>query len=127
MIQPSGFFNQKAKRLRILAAYIHENYEDDLNKFFTRDLQKIRNELLSLNGIGPETEDSILLYAFKIQQVSKERIRAEIAKIIIDKNRSLGIKYLLNLNLLKYILPEVVNMQGVEQPKQYHPEMSRNN
>ena len=63
MIQPSGFFNQKAKRLRISAAYIHENYEDDLNKFFTRDLQKIRNELLSLNGIGPETADSILLYA----------------------------------------------------------------
>lgn len=63
MIQPSGFFNQKAQRLKILASHLHENYEDDLDKFFNRDLQEIRNELLSLNGIGPETADSILLYA----------------------------------------------------------------
>ena len=63
MIQPSGFFNQKAKRLKILASHLHENYEDDLDKFFNRDLQEIRRELLSLNGIGPETADSILLYA----------------------------------------------------------------
>jgi len=63
MIQPSGFFNQKAKRLKILASHLHKNYEDDLDKFFDRDLQEIRRELLSLNGIGPETADSILLYA----------------------------------------------------------------
>lgn len=63
MIQPSGFFNQKAQRLKILASHVHENYEDDLDKFFNRDLQEIRRELLSLNGIGPETADSILLYA----------------------------------------------------------------
>ena len=63
MIQPSGFFNQKAKRLKILTSYLHKNYEDDLDKFFNRDLQEIRSELLSLNGIGPETADSILLYA----------------------------------------------------------------
>jgi len=63
MIQPSGFFNQKATRLKILASYIYENYDGSLDKFFERDLQEIRNELLSLNGIGPETADSILLYA----------------------------------------------------------------
>lgn len=63
MIQPSGFFNQKAIRLKILASYIYENYDGSLDKFFERDLQDIRNELLSLNGIGPETADSILLYA----------------------------------------------------------------
>lgn len=63
MIQPSGFFNQKAKRLKILASHLRENYKDDLDRFFDRDLQEIRNELLSLNGIGPETADSILLYA----------------------------------------------------------------
>jgi len=63
MIQPSGFFNQKARRLKILASYLDNNYDDDLNKFFNRELQEIRSELLSLNGIGPETADSILLYA----------------------------------------------------------------
>jgi len=63
MIQPSGFFNQKATRLKILATHIYEKYDSDLDKFFKRDLQEIRRELLSLNGIGPETADLILLYA----------------------------------------------------------------
>ena len=63
MIRPSGFFNQKAKRLKNLSSHIHKNYNDDLDKFFKRDLTDVRKELLSLNGIGPETADSILLYA----------------------------------------------------------------
>ena len=63
MIQPSGFFNQKAHRLKVLSSHLHENYNGNLDKFFSRDLQKIRQELISLNGIGPETADSILLYA----------------------------------------------------------------
>jgi endonuclease-3 related protein len=63
MIQPSGFFNQKAQRLKILASYLHDEYNNNLDKFFKRDLKVTRQELLSLNGIGPETADSILLYA----------------------------------------------------------------
>lgn len=63
LIQPSGFFNQKAQRLKMLSQYLYRRYGDDLDRFFNRDSQEIRNELLSLNGIGPETADSILLYA----------------------------------------------------------------
>ena len=63
MIQPSGFFNQKATRLKILAEHIYEDYGSSLDNFFKRDLQEIRDELLLLNGIGPETADSMLLYA----------------------------------------------------------------
>jgi endonuclease-3 related protein len=63
MIKPSGFFNKKAKRLKNLALYLHNNYHDNLGTFFNRDLHAIRKELLSLSGIGPETADSILLYA----------------------------------------------------------------
>jgi len=63
LIKPSGFFNQKAKRLKNLSLYIKNSYNCDLNKFFNKDLQDIRKELLTLNGIGPETADSILLYA----------------------------------------------------------------
>lgn len=63
LIQPSGFFNQKAKRLKNLALYLQKNYGCDINVFFRRNLQEIRQELLSLNGIGPETADSIILYA----------------------------------------------------------------
>jgi len=51
------------RKIEILASHVHENYGDDLGKFFNRDLQEVRRELLSLNGIGPETADSILLYA----------------------------------------------------------------
>lgn len=63
LVKPTGFFNQKANRLKNLASYINNNYEGDLDSFFKRDLHEIREELLSLNGIGPETADSILLYA----------------------------------------------------------------
>jgi len=63
IIKPSGFFNQKAKRLKNLSLYLKNNYNCDLDYFFNKELQMIRKELLSLNGIGPETADSILLYA----------------------------------------------------------------
>jgi endonuclease-3 related protein len=63
MIQPSGFFNQKAQRLKFFALYLEKKYDGELQRFFSRDTSEIRNELLSLPGIGPETADSILLYA----------------------------------------------------------------
>lgn len=63
MIQPSGFFNQKAQRLKLFSTYLQTKYKGDLQKFFSRETAEIRHELLSLQGIGPETADSILLYA----------------------------------------------------------------
>jgi len=63
MIRSSGFFNQKARRLKFLVDHLYVNYDADLDSFFKRDLSEIRDELLAINGIGPETADSILLYA----------------------------------------------------------------
>lgn len=63
LVRPSGFFNQKGKRLKDLTAYIVKNYDGNLDRFFNRSIAEIREELLSLNGIGPETADSIILYA----------------------------------------------------------------
>lgn len=63
LIQPSGFFNQKAQRLKFFAAYLENSYEGNLQRFLSRDTSETRQELLSLKGIGPETADSILLYA----------------------------------------------------------------
>ena len=63
LIKSSGFFNQKAERLKNLTLYFKHNYQGNLNYFFKKDIKAIRTELLSLNGIGPETADSILLYA----------------------------------------------------------------
>ncbi|MCK4902956.1 MAG: endonuclease [Thermoplasmatales archaeon] len=63
LIRPSGFFKQKAKRLKDFTEYLKNNYQGNLDNFFDRDINTIREELLSLNGIGPETADSIILYA----------------------------------------------------------------
>ena len=63
LVQPSGFYRQKAVRVRNLSRYLVEHYKGDLDKFLERNTVEIRNELLLLDGIGPETADSILLYA----------------------------------------------------------------
>jgi endonuclease-3 related protein len=63
LIRPSGFFNQKATRLKKIANFFVKNYSGNLDDFFNSNMNKIRKELLSINGIGPETADSILLYA----------------------------------------------------------------
>ena len=63
LVKPSGFFNQKAKRVKNLASYLNSNYNGNLKIFFKREIKEIREELLSIDGIGPETADSIILYA----------------------------------------------------------------
>ena len=62
LIRPSGFYKQKTKRLFQLCRFIVKNYET-LENFFRQDPEKCRKELLRIYGIGPETADSILLYA----------------------------------------------------------------
>ena len=66
-IRSSGYFNQKAERLKQISLYISEIYEGDVLRLFDKPASKLREELLSLNGIGPETADSIILYAAKKQ------------------------------------------------------------
>lgn len=63
IIKPSGFFNQKAHRIQTISQLLKDKYKCNLDNFFNRYTKIIRKELLSLNGIGPETSDSILLYA----------------------------------------------------------------
>ena len=65
LIQPSGFFNQKAHRLKIVANHLSTKYNNDLTMFFSQEGSSLRSELLALKGIGPETADSMLLYAGK--------------------------------------------------------------
>jgi endonuclease III related protein len=63
LIRPAGYFRQKAKRLKLFVAFLDQQYNGSLTKLFARPTDKLREELLSLHGIGPETADSILLYA----------------------------------------------------------------
>ncbi len=61
LIKPSGFYNQKAERLKLLAEYVIAN--KGIYGLMKKNKNVLRNELLSIKGIGPETADSILLYA----------------------------------------------------------------
>jgi endonuclease-3 related protein len=63
LIRSSGYFRQKATRLKTFVAFLDKKYGGSLDELFEQPTDKLRKELLSLNGIGPETADSILLYA----------------------------------------------------------------
>ncbi len=64
-IRPAGYFNQKAGYIRVMIETIRECFNSSLDQLFTLDTPALRKELLSWKGIGPETADSILLYAAK--------------------------------------------------------------
>jgi len=63
LIRPSGYFRQKAQRLKTFVKFLDKRYNGSLEEMFSQPTQQLREELLSLNGVGPETADSILLYA----------------------------------------------------------------
>ncbi|MGC8571983.1 MAG: endonuclease III domain-containing protein [Candidatus Micrarchaeia archaeon] len=62
LIKPSGYYKQKAKRLKSISTAIISKYSS-LKELFKNDVEALRNILLSFNGIGRETADSIILYA----------------------------------------------------------------
>jgi endonuclease-3 related protein len=63
LIRPAGYFRVKAKRIQSLLKFLFNRYDGSLEEMFRTSLPELREELLAVNGIGPETADSILLYA----------------------------------------------------------------
>ena len=63
LIQPSGYFRQKAARLKTFIGFLDRQHQGSRKRLFVRPTADLRKELLALNGVGPETADSILLYA----------------------------------------------------------------
>ena len=63
LVRSSGYFNQKAKKLKCFLNYFLTNYDGRIAKMKKKTLRELREELLTVHGIGPETADSILLYA----------------------------------------------------------------
>jgi endonuclease-3 related protein len=62
-IKPAGYYNIKAKRLKNFLNFFINRYQGNTKKMFRSSIPVLRRELLAVNGIGPETADSILLYA----------------------------------------------------------------
>jgi len=63
IIRSSGYFNQKAIKLKNFARFVIENYAGSLESMLGEEASTLRDRLLAINGIGPETADSIVLYA----------------------------------------------------------------
>ena len=63
LVRPAGYFRQKAARLKGFVEHLDTRHRGSLETMFATPLPELREELLALNGIGPETADSILLYA----------------------------------------------------------------
>jgi len=63
LIRPAGYFNVKSARLKDFIGWLYREHAGSLGDMFDTDWHRLRKELLGVRGIGPETCDSILLYA----------------------------------------------------------------
>lgn len=63
MIRSSGYYNQKARRIKDFVRFVKERYNGRISNLFSLDIGRLREELLSIKGIGKETADSMILYA----------------------------------------------------------------
>jgi endonuclease III related protein len=65
LIRPAGYFNIKAARLKFFVDFLMSSYSGSVEKMKKEDMHSFREKLLQIKGIGPETADSILLYALE--------------------------------------------------------------
>jgi endonuclease-3 related protein len=63
LIRSSGYFRQKARKLKAFVTFLRKEHRGSLTVMFRTPTAKLRRQLLDVHGIGPETADSILLYA----------------------------------------------------------------
>ena len=63
LIRPSGYYNQKALKIKNFISFLSDNYKGKLENMLQEETYDLREKLLQIKGIGPETADSILLYS----------------------------------------------------------------
>jgi endonuclease III related protein len=110
LVRSSGYFRQKASRLKQFVAYLDEKHGGSLDKMLQTPTPQLRDELLALKGIGPETADAILLYAghhevFVVDAYARrilERHEAISVKAKYDEVRSLVERALQKQETLPY-------------------------
>jgi endonuclease-3 related protein len=113
-IYPSGFFRMKTQRLRAFTAWWLENVNDESKlKPSNRTVENWRNNLLQVNGVGPETADSILLYAFDLPVFVIDAYTRRIA------SRHLGIASDISYNELQKIFMDNLSHDPAVY-KEYH-------
>lgn len=98
------------------------NSEDRINEDKLRLIRAVRFKVTLGFQYAQETFDAIRKNSKKIREVSFERIRDELNKILLSSNRHVGIVELSESGILKEIIPELEKMKGVAQPEEYHHE-----
>ena len=79
-IRPSGYFNQKARKLKVLSEWVIRRYGGDITRARELGLESLKRELISLWGIGEETRDSIILYALDLPVFVVDRYTVRILR-----------------------------------------------
>ena len=112
-----GLSDLAAQTIRAIGDPARRFAEDKL-----RMLRAIRFAARLHFAIDPRTMAAIRAEAAQIEQVSAERIRDELTKVLTEGAARRGLELLDESGLLQQVLPEVAKLKGVEQPPQYHPE-----
>lgn len=112
-----GRADLEAKRIRAIG-----NPEDRFREDYLRLLRAIRFATVLAFEIEDKTREALGRVSENITRISPERIREELDKIWISPNRVRGFDLLVSSGLMQVILPEIIDLQGCEQPPQFHPE-----
>jgi poly(A) polymerase len=110
---------------RDLSAHVIRSIGEARDRFQEDHLRMLRAIRLSarLNWpIHQDTFDAIGVLAERILLISQERVRDELIRILTEGGAPLGIRLLIECGLAKHIIPEILDMEGVPQPPQFHPE-----
>lgn len=112
-----GEADLNAKVLRAIGDPVQRFEEDHL-----RLMRAVRFATVLGFEIEARTWDAVRSLARKIRQVSMERLRDEFSKTMLHPNRVRGFDLMVESGLMKNLLPEILVLQGCEQPPQFHPE-----
>ena len=108
-----------------LAAGIIRTIRDPDRRFAEDKLRMLRAIRFAARfeyEIEPETFTSIQRHAHQVQVVSRERVRDELTRMLVEGHARRAFLLLDKAGLLQEVLPEISNMKGVEQPPEFHPE-----
>jgi len=95
---------------------------DRFNEDALRLMRAVRFATVLEFEIEPVTWQAICDHAHLLEKIAVERIQTEFSKILLSPNRRRGLELLVDSGLVKYFLPEVLDLIGCEQPPQWHPE-----
>ena len=113
----NGQADLQAKVLRAIGDPVQRFEEDQL-----RLMRAVRFATVLGYQIDPQTWAAVKQLCSRIRSVSMERLREEFSRIMLHKNRVRGFDLLVESGLMGHLLPEILVLQGCEQPPQFHPE-----